>query len=183
MEEHVSRLIDAAALDEPGDPTGGKVEIASLCAELARHYAPICKVKGLSFSFEQDEVAASSVEADPGAVRKILLNLLSNSVKFTEVGSIKLCLEQSDKEVKLSVEDSGIGIPEDEAEHIFEAFTQLDCGLNRRFSGCGLGLFLARGLALRMGVRLELEWSGVGEGSRFSLVIPKHEALGKVSEG
>ncbi len=183
MEEHVSRLIEAAALDEPSNPTAGEVKIAALCTELARHYAPICEVKGLSFSFEENGVTASPVEADPSAVRKILLNLLSNSLKFTETGGIKLRLEQLDQRVKLSVEDTGIGIPTEETERIFEAFTQVDCGLNRRFSGCGLGLFLARELAVRMGVQLELEWSQVGVGSCFSLVIPIRVELSGVAGG
>lgn len=110
--------------------------------------------------------------ADPEKVRQILLNLLSNAVKFTEEGGhIEIdCARKTDR-ILISVQDSGIGIPADKLDAIFEPFVQVRSDLARTSEGAGLGLAISRDLARGMGGDL-LVSSTLGEGSVFTLRLP-----------
>ena len=112
------------------------------------------------------------VRADRDKLQQILLNLLSNAVKFTDAGGrIAVDCEPCDGQVRLRVADTGIGIPPDRMEAIFEPFVQLDQRLTRTTEGTGLGLAISRDLARAMGGELTVR-SVVGEGSEFVLVLP-----------
>jgi signal transduction histidine kinase len=116
--------------------------------------------------------AALLVIADPKKLQQILLNLLSNAAKYTsDGGTIALGAERSGANVRMWVQDTGIGIAEEQLEKVFEAFFQVDRGTKRRFPGVGLGLTIARDLARRMGGDIRLE-SKLGEGTTASLVLP-----------
>lgn len=110
---------------------------------------------------------------DPTRVRQIVTNLLSNALKFTEQGSVTICLtcerltEGSRARVVVSVTDTGIGIPEASQERLFETFMQADSSTTRKYGGTGLGLNLSRELAIAMGGCLDLQKSSVGIGSTF----------------
>ena len=113
------------------------------------------------------------VRADPEKLRQILLNLLSNSVKFTPTGGhIDLACEVTREEVCISVADTGIGIPEDKLTVIFEPFVQVRSDLTRTSEGTGLGLAISRDLARGMGGDLTVV-STLGVGSVFTLVLPR----------
>jgi hypothetical protein len=104
-------------------------------------------------------------------VEQVVLNLLNNAVKFTEVGRVSLCAAAGGGGVVISVSDTGIGIrPEDQAK-IFTPFTQIDSGLTRKHEGTGLGLSISRKLAEKMGGTITLE-SRLGEGSTFTFTLP-----------
>ncbi|MDW8145596.1 MAG: response regulator [Roseiflexaceae bacterium] len=111
------------------------------------------------------------VYADHTRVRQILLNLLSNAAKFTDAGSITVRAERHGDEVIIHVSDTGIGIPPEKINTIFEAFRQLDNAGNRRYEGTGLGLAICRRLVDLHGGRLWVE-SAVGVGSTFSFSLP-----------
>ena len=118
------------------------------------------------------EVDGAEVLADPEKLQQILLNLLSNAVKFTRQGGrITLDCRQAERTMEISVRDTGVGIPADRLEVIFDPFVQLQTGLTRSTEGSGRGLAhrrdLARGLQGDLRVR-----SAVGEGSEFSVEIP-----------
>ena len=113
---------------------------------------------------------------DPSRLRQILTNLLGNALKFTTEGEVRLEVEverQANGEVDLalSVSDSGIGIPADRIDSLFEAFTQVDASTTRRFGGTGLGLSISWTLAKLMGGGITVE-SVMGEGSTFTLHLP-----------
>ncbi|MBF0417445.1 MAG: response regulator [Magnetococcales bacterium] len=114
---------------------------------------------------------------DPTRLRQIFLNLLSNAVKFTEKGSIRFeakCTTptQADSvEITFSIEDTGIGIPENRLELIFEAFMQADSSVTRRFGGTGLGLAIVKKLVDMMGGQIQLT-SRLGKGTTFTVTIP-----------
>jgi signal transduction histidine kinase len=112
--------------------------------------------------------------ADQERLQQILLNLLVNASKFTPPGgSIRLWADSDESTVQLHVEDTGVGIPESQLEHIFEPFVQLDRLANRESQqGVGLGLAISRDLARRMGGDL-IATSGTGNGSRFVLAVPR----------
>jgi signal transduction histidine kinase len=112
------------------------------------------------------------LQTDSGKLKQVLINLLGNAIKFTERGSITLRVIADDnrRPVRIEVADTGIGIPEEEYEAIFEAFEQVDDGLARRRGGSGLGLAISKSLCQLLGYRLTVE-SAVGVGSTFSVVL------------
>ena len=106
-------------------------------------------------------------------LRQILLNLLSNALKFTHEGRITIRAEQlpKDRAVSLSVSDTGIGIAPADQERIFEDFRQLDNSPTRAYGGTGLGLSICRRLSQMLNGRISVE-SKVGEGSTFTVTLP-----------
>ncbi|MBW2128313.1 MAG: PAS domain S-box protein [Deltaproteobacteria bacterium] len=131
--------------------------------------------KNLSFKITMDPAIPSWVIGDPGRLRQILNNLLSNALKFTQKGEIALSgevVEEFGKKVKVrfSVRDTGIGIAEHKQKIIFESFTQADTSTTRRFGGTGLGISIAKQLAELMGGEIGVE-SREGKGSTFWFTV------------
>ena len=117
---------------------------------------------------------------DAGRLRQVLLNLISNAVKFTEQGEVQISVNRLQKtdagvELQFTVRDTGIGITPDQQEKIFEAFRQADGSTNRRYGGTGLGLSISRQLTEMMGGHMELE-SLPGEGSTFQFTVLMEQA-------
>jgi PAS domain S-box-containing protein len=116
---------------------------------------------------------ALAVRADPEKVRQILVNLLSNAVKFTDRGGrVELACAEDGEQVQVQVRDTGMGIPADQLDRIFEPFVQVRADLTRTAEGTGLGLAISRDLARGMGGDLTVE-SSVGAGSTFTLALPR----------
>ncbi|MEO4048953.1 response regulator [Pseudomonas sp. CAU 1711] len=117
----------------------------------------------------------AQVLGDPTRVRQVISNLLSNALKFTRAGRVDLRVAPSAKGVRILVSDTGIGIPEDAHQRIFQPFLQAGAGITRQFGGTGLGLALTRRLCEAMQGQLQLE-SREGVGSQFSaeLPLPQH---------
>ncbi len=109
---------------------------------------------------------------DKGRVRQVLINLLSNAVKFTHGGQVSLRVRGETNGVEVTVEDTGIGIPADKLEQIFEPFIQVDSSFTRRHDGTGLGLAICRRLCDLMGGRLTVR-SILGQGTTFTLRLPR----------
>ena len=131
--------------------------------------------KSLSYRCLIDPDVPSRLKGDPGRIRQILINLIGNAVKFTSDGGITLevsCKSENDRQARIGfvITDTGIGIPEGQAERLFEKFTQLDMSTTRRFGGTGLGLAISRQLCEMMGGEIHVE-SEVGKGSRFHLTV------------
>jgi signal transduction histidine kinase len=120
--------------------------------------------------------------SDRTKIKQILLNLLSNALKFTPEGSVEIRIryERSHDRVTVEVEDTGIGIPLDKQEVIFEAFGQTQSSYARQQGGTGLGLSICRRLAGLLGGTITLE-SEEGEGSTFTLVLPRVADEGEAS--
>jgi CheY-like chemotaxis protein len=134
--------------------------------------------KGLGLELEIDEAAPVFIQTDREKLRQILVNFLSNAVKFTKTGGATVQLQPCSESdggqyaVCIRVADTGIGIPEDKQEIIFEAFKQADGSTSRRFGGTGLGLTISRELAHLMGGDIIID-SQPGKGSVFSLLLPE----------
>jgi two-component system, sensor histidine kinase len=111
------------------------------------------------------------VWVDAPKLHQIVLNLLGNAVKFTERGRIELRAAQRDGGIEIEVEDTGIGIPADKLEAVFEEFEQVDASHTRAHGGTGLGLAIGRRLARAMGGELTAR-STLGVGSTFTLKLP-----------
>ncbi len=131
--------------------------------------------KGLAFEISNDAKVPSTIVTDQTRLRQCLMNLVSNSIKFTDHGHVRLSVstERGDKDdcIRFDVEDTGIGIPSSQQEKIFETFSQADGSMTRKYGGTGLGLTITRQLAQLMGGRLLLS-SEQGKGSTFSILLP-----------
>ncbi|MGD2137131.1 MAG: response regulator [Gammaproteobacteria bacterium] len=138
---------------------------------------PQFEEKQLALTLQADTDAPEYIETDSEKLRQILINFLSNAVKFTNRGGATVRLgsgrDQNGRTwpVAISVTDTGIGIPDQKRELVFEAFKQADGSTSRHYGGTGLGLAISRELALLMGGRIEVE-SEAGEGSTFTLLLP-----------
>jgi signal transduction histidine kinase/CHASE3 domain sensor protein len=116
--------------------------------------------------------APLEIRSDAQRVRQVLLNLLANALKFTEEGEVVLTLQLTSDEVRLSVRDTGIGIPAHAMGELFRDFHQLDVGDGKKYAGTGIGLALSRRLARALGGEIEVR-SGEGKGSTFTLILPR----------
>ncbi|MGZ8695384.1 MAG: response regulator, partial [Gaiellaceae bacterium] len=142
--------------------------------------APASAEKALDLAYVLAPAAPEALVGDAARLRQILLNLLNNAVKFTESGEIVLTvdaepLDGAHHRVHFSVRDTGIGIPGDRLETLFESFTQVDASTTRRYGGTGLGLAISRRLAEAMGGEIWAD-SRLGEGSTFHFTVVADEA-------
>ena len=140
---------------------------------LKQLFYPQALEKQLHFTVEMADNLPASLFTDRQRVEQILRNLLSNALKFTEKGSVSLSVRGHENgQIAFAVRDSGIGIPEDQQEVVFEAFRQADGTTNRRYGGTGLGLSISRELAQLLGGSIEVR-SEPGAGSVFTLFVPE----------
>ena len=155
------------------DPRKIVADVIFLLAEKANQ-------KGLILEYCFDKLDVELIVSDPTRVRQVLINLVGNAIKFTQVGSIKVkCYltvsknlnKFSYKSVCFEISDTGIGISEIQKENIFELFTQADQTVTRRFGGTGLGLALSRKLARSLGGDVFIKKTNIGKGSTFLFEI------------
>ncbi len=163
--------IEAGRLDIQLEAIDPKI----IFAELEQLFTLKMAEKGLEFRIEMDEMLPPALELDENRLRQVLLNLISNAVKFTEQGYIKLSARQCHKEndavdLILAVEDTGIGIPFDSQENIFQAFQQQDGQSTRKYGGTGLGLAITKRLVSMMNGHISLK-SQVDKGSIFEITL------------
>ena len=150
--------------------------------EAADLFTPILLRKGLVFSSSIADEVPDTVLGDQLRLRQVLINLIGNAVKFTEKGTVSLQLSArpSDRtgshEFTFSLSDTGIGIPDDKKELLFQAFSQVDTSHSRSFGGTGLGLAISREILGLMGGTISFE-SEEGVGSTFYFSIPLAEAV------
>lgn len=146
-------------------------DLHSCLHDIISHLGPSARDKGLDLRVEIDERTPRRLNGDPTRLRQILYNLLNNAIKFTDTGYVELRAEPTtsdypDPNIRLYVSDTGIGIPEDRQETIFQSFTQADTSTTRKFGGTGLGLAICRRIVDLMGGAIDVD-SDLGEGSCF----------------
>ncbi|HEX3117654.1 MAG TPA: response regulator, partial [Candidatus Acidoferrum sp.] len=153
--------------------------LATMIDEIAELLQAKARDKNLEFIVRYSPALPRRVVADPGRIRQILMNLLGNAIKFTAKGHVYLNIEAdepieiqaSTAVVKFSIEDTGIGIPEEKLGAIFEKFTQADASTTRHYGGTGLGLAISVRLTELMGGKIGVT-SKVGAGSTFWFTLP-----------
>jgi signal transduction histidine kinase/DNA-binding response OmpR family regulator/HAMP domain-containing protein len=152
-----------------------KFPISEILEEQVQYFSPIAAEKNLEFIVRNELSNPDAVlENDSQKISQILRNFLSNALKFTDEGSVSLIVSDSDdssRPLKISVQDSGVGIPKGKQDLIFEAFRQVDGTTSRVYGGTGLGLSIALELARLLGGKITLA-SEENHGSTFSLLIP-----------
>ncbi|MDR3639940.1 MAG: PAS domain S-box protein [Humidesulfovibrio sp.] len=175
LNQLLSNVIEYARLDAfKGEGECLLFPPTDLLNALRAVYEPQARAKGLDFRLESAPGLPELVRTDPQALRQILTKLLDNAIKFTRVGHVGLGAARDPHNAEalvFRVEDSGIGIPLEKREQIFEAFVQADASITRTFGGAGLGLAIARRQARCMGGTLEVQ-DRPGGGTVMLLTIP-----------
>jgi len=156
-------------------------DLEALVYECLEAFAFSAHRKGVALVADVPGAVGGTAHGDDARLRQVLLNLLGNAVKFTEAGRVVLRVSACDIGVEIAVTDTGVGIPADRLDAIFERFVQAEAGTTRRFGGTGLGLALSRELVEIMQGEIRVE-SEVGQGSCFRLRLPMQVApRGEVS--
>ncbi|HTP94280.1 MAG TPA: GAF domain-containing protein [Burkholderiales bacterium] len=173
----INSVLDLAKVESGHvDINPSEVALAPVLEQCVRTVEPLIKGDAVSLVREFDG-ALPQVYVDEDKLRQIVLNLLGNAVKFTARGSVRLHAHANDGSVAIAVVDTGIGIPPDKLNVIFEEFEQVDASSTRVHGGTGLGLAIARRLARLMGGEIVAE-SVLGSGSRFTLTLPARYRAG-----
>jgi signal transduction histidine kinase/ActR/RegA family two-component response regulator len=146
-------------------------EVGALAKTVHATFQAIAEAKGLDFELGVDAAAQGVYEGDQVRVRQILWNLVSNALKFTEQGGVKVRIGRERAGLSLTVFDSGIGMTPSQLAAVFKKFEQADASTTRKFGGTGLGLSICRELAELMGGAITAT-SAPGMGSTFTVVLP-----------
>lgn len=183
----ISDVLDISKIES------GKLEIVTvpfdprmLLNQLDRMFGAIVREKGLRFEVSLAANLSGLLVSDPARIQQIGVNLLSNALKFTEQGAIRLRLsgnsiDDTTMQLDLMVSDSGKGIMSENLERVFTPFVQEDLSTTRKFGGTGLGLSISRHLAEMLGGTIKVE-SRIGEGSIFTCSIPCRISTREASE-
>ncbi len=173
----INHILDLSKIEN------NKIEIESIVFDAAEEfesaietYAVTAAEKNIDLNFFMDPTISKKLKGDPTKLKEILINLLSNAIKFTDKnGEINLEIRQAKESdgnlINFSVEDNGIGMTKEQQSRIFEAFSQADVSVTRKFGGTGLGLTISKKFVELMGGQLHLE-STENEGTRFYFTIP-----------
>jgi len=165
------------------------VSLANLLTTIEQKFAPIAEKKELEFTTTIDVDVNPTLQTDGQRLKQIINNLLSNAFKFTSEGSIKIAVQhptivptniggqqlELNKTIAINVIDTGVGIPKDKQQAIFEAFQQADGSTSRKYGGTGLGLSISRQLARLLGGELTL--TSDDKGSIFTLYLPESRVV------
>ncbi len=175
----INNILDLSKIES------NKVEIENIVFDAAEEfestietYAVAAAEKNIDLNFYMDPTISNKLKGDPTKIKEIIINLLSNAIKFTNYGGeINLNIhkvEDNDNLIKFSVQDNGIGISKDQQSRIFDAFSQADISIARKYGGTGLGLTISSQFVELMGGELELE-SAKDHGTTFYFTIPLKE--------
>ncbi len=159
------------------------VDIFKFLNEMENIFLPLAKEKGISFFTEIEKEISHALVLDETRLRQILFNLVGNAIKFTHEGNVILSIDLRNRtenlvDFVLSVEDTGIGIPKEQQELIFEPFTQQEGQLEKKYGGTGLGLSITQRLVHMMNGKITLT-SHVGTGSTFTVILPDIKISGE----
>src|SRR4029077_9968785 len=183
----ITDILDLSKIESgTGAVQGEEVFFASLLDMIARPFRHEAEKRRLNFEVKNDPNLIRRLVTDSKRLQQVLKNVLSNAVKFTEKGGVRLSvfaaetgwseghpvLGRSASVVAFEVTDTGIGIPPEKQRIIFEAFQQADAGTSRKYGGTGLGLAISRELAGLLGGEIQLR-SAPDEGSTFTLYLPQ----------
>jgi signal transduction histidine kinase len=161
-----------------------KFKIHDVLDEVTSITSTLASEKNLSLFIQDDSDQEVEIFADNTRLRQVMINLVNNSIKFTEKGKIALKAVSLDgSRILISVKDTGIGIPPEQLEDIFQEFSQVDTSTTRKAGGTGLGLPISRRLVEMHGGRLWAESTGIsGEGSTFFVELPVEARITEVIE-
>jgi len=171
--ELINNLLDLSKM-ESGQMTVTieSVDLKQLLLDAVQKVAPLLHGKKIEIKWSVED-GLKQLQTDPLKIRQVITNLLTNAIKFTEEGSITLSAANANEGTLLSVEDTGIGIKEEDLPTIFEAFRQIDGSTTRKVGGSGLGLTIVKNILNMLHGRIEVK-SEYGKGSIFTVFLPEH---------
>ncbi|MDP6414098.1 MAG: hybrid sensor histidine kinase/response regulator, partial [Gammaproteobacteria bacterium] len=179
MGELLDALLDISKLDSGSvTPTKKDFLMSSFLDALVADNESAAQLKGLTFRCSADSCV---VHSDPALLRRIVENFITNAIRYTDTGGVEVRCEEHDGYAWIKVKDSGIGIPEEALDTIFEEYFQLDNPARDRRKGLGLGLSIVKHIARLLDHRLSVT-SIPGEGSTFAIAVPLGEPLEQVAE-
>jgi signal transduction histidine kinase len=150
-----------------------KFNLQEIIEEVTSITSPLASEKNIALFIDPASDHEVEINADKIRLRQVMINLINNAIKFTENGKISIHVAREENNVLISVKDTGLGIPVDHLEAIFQEFTQVDTSTTRKAGGTGLGLPISRRLIQMHSGRLWAESTGVeGEGSTFYVFLP-----------
>jgi signal transduction histidine kinase len=150
-----------------------KFNVHELLSDVTNITSSLAKEKSLALVIEANSDREVEINADKIRMRQVMINLVNNAMKFTDKGSVSIRVQRDNNNVLISVKDTGIGIPADHLETVFQEFSQVDTTTTRKAGGTGLGLPISRRLINMHSGRLWAESSGInGEGSTFYVTMP-----------
>jgi len=172
LETLIDDLLDLASgkADGPSDVVRGPVSLREVLHEVCVRYEPLAEEKGLSVQYSGPDEGVI-VYGDREELDRIFNNLVSNAVKYTQTGGVEVRTERADGWVRITVADTGIGIPADAFPRLFQEFFRARNAKASRETGTGLGLAIVKDLVERYGGRVEVE-SVEGTGTTFVVLIP-----------
>ena len=141
-------------------------DLVQTCQQVLEILRPLSQQKNIQLNLDYPLIVSGGWLGDQQKIKQVILNLVANAIKFTLVGEVKLNLSTTSHGIRAEITDTGIGIAEDQIEHIFESFTQTSQGSNRKFGGTGLGLSISQKFVQGMGGEIGVE-SQLGQGSTF----------------
>jgi signal transduction histidine kinase len=167
----INDILDISKIEaDKIDLTIEEFELHELIEQVIEAAVPLLKGKDIQISTSTSNNAYLS--SDRRRVKQVMMNLVSNAVKFTDKGSIRILPELvADTHIKISVSDTGIGIKEDDLQKLFKPFQQVDMSSTKKYEGTGLGLYLSRKLVYLLGGEISAR-STYGEGTTFSFTLP-----------
>jgi signal transduction histidine kinase len=169
----ISEVLDMAKIEAGRmSLTIENLDLRELLGDVLETTSAQAREKGIYLDLKADSHADLGIAGDQIRLKQIMLNLISNAIKFTETGGITVEAERKIDEIHVRVVDTGIGIAQDKLETIFEAFSQVDTSTTRKAGGTGLGLPISRRLVEMHGGRLWAVSSGEGKGTVMHLTLP-----------
>ena len=173
--ELINDILDLSKIE------AGRIEVERIdcaphviCREVARVLSVKAQEKNLGLTVEAAGPVPAAIRSDPARLRQIVTNLVGNAIKFTERGGVRVVMRLDDgpgaPRLAIEVIDTGIGIPPEQQDKLFEAFSQADASINRRFGGTGLGLAISRRFAQALGGDIAVR-SAPGKGSVFTVTL------------
>ncbi len=184
----LNNLLDYSKIEDKKEKYNeSKFSLTSLIKEILTPYTAIAKKNGITVGIKVHELIPPVLIGDGRKIQQVLTNLISNAFKFTERGSVDVVVDfeqttsRTNKDsgkllVHFIIADTGIGIPEEKIDVIFDSFTQVDGSSTRKYSGSGLGLAIVKSLVEIMNGRIWVE-SKIGEGSKFNIVLELKSGL------
>ncbi|WP_276370435.1 ATP-binding protein [Chryseolinea sp. H1M3-3] len=181
MQKMVNLLLDFSKIEAGRmESNFSPVDIVALTTDLASNFRSAIEKAGMKLNILVDEIH-EPVFVDVNMWEKIILNLLSNAFKYSEAGTIDLTIKKIDDTVRVSVKDTGVGIPETEMDKIFDRFHRVQNVKGRTQEGTGIGLAMVKELVKLHNGTIEVK-SKIGEGSEFTVCIPQQQKVGSNGE-
>lgn len=172
----INDVLDLSKLDAKENPiNNSKIDIKESMTSIYEMFYSQIKAKNLELIFEVEN-SLDFIYNDNEKIKQIVKNLLSNAIKFTQNGKIHFLVKNDNNNIKIIIQDEGIGIPQDKLEYIFDRFKQLDGSTKRKYGGTGLGLTICKELVTLLNGKISVS-SKVDSGSIFEVIIPKNDEL------